>query len=259
MDPADFAADALYYSSKTHPHSVAGKWGVSAAVAPAATTKGAVDLPPSAETAILRFTTDEVSRLQLPVAMPRIAVDEVHRAWETALLACTPAGAAGLHVPVSTVEHENVQLGWDRPGVPLCRFGGECDAGLLPGAPGPLHVYLSIAEQDRHDDTGETPQGALFCLLCIRRDCQALYLAHRSAAGGALAPGRPTFCVPPFQNLVDCPGGYVASAIAVPPHDAGVVPMTIVGVSPELSVMTNPYTGTKLIDQASIVYGARPN
>lgn len=259
MDPFAFAADALYYSSKAHPHSVAGKWGRSAAVAPAAAAKGAVELPPSAETAILEFTADEVARLQLPVALPRIGVGEVHRAWQAALLASTPAGAAGLHVPISTVEHENVQLGWDRPGVPLCRFGAECDAGLLAGAPGPLPVYLSIAEQDRYDDTGELPQGALFCLLCIRRDCQALYLAHRSAAGGALAPGRPTFCVPPFQNLVDCPGGYVEQALAVPPHDRGVVPMAIVGVSPAISVMTNPYTGTKHIDQAGIVYGARPN
>ena len=259
MDPAALAADALYYSSKKHPVSVAGKWGLSAAVAPAGVTASANDMPPSSEAAILAFTADEVMRLQLPVTPPRVAVAAVHKAWEAAMLAATPASEAGLHVPISTVEHENEQLSWNRPGLPLCRFGPECDGAALQGSPGPLPVYLSIAEQDKYEETKRVPEGALFCLLCIRRDCQALYLAHRAATRGDLAAGHPTFCVPPFQNLVDCPGGYVKSSLSVPVGMVGTVPVSVVGVSPSMQVMTNPFDNTKFVDQGNIVYGARLN
>lgn len=217
------------------------------------------ELPPSVEAAILEYCSDEVMRLQLPLTPPRVAVQAVHAAWERALLTATPAGQQGLHVPISTVEHENEQLSWGRPKVPLCKFGQECDALRYGHAPGPLPVYLSIGEQERFDADGHVPEGALFCLLCIRRDAQALYLAHHAATDGQLTPGQTTFCVPPFQNLVDCPGGYVKSALSVPPNHSGMVPVSLVGVSSELSVMHNPYTDSYYIDQGRLVYGARLN
>lgn len=259
MHPAAFAADALFYSSKAHPTAVDGKWAPTAAIAPAGARASANELPPSAEAAILQFTSNEVARLQLPVSPQNLAVEAVHMAWEQALLAATPAAEAGLKVPISTVEHENDQLTWTRPGVPPCRFANECDACRLPHAPGPLPVYLSIDEQDAFDRTGEVPPGSLFCLLCIRRDCQALFLAHCAATKGDLACGHTTFCVPPFQNLVDCPGGYHHAALSVPPSHAGTVPITMVGVSPHLRVLQHPFTGSFFVDQGPIVFGAQLN
>ena len=159
-------------------------------------------------------------------------------------------------MPVSTVEHENTQLRWGRK-LPLCAFGCECDGHLLRNSPGPLHVYLSVSEQEKFDSDGTVPTGALFCLLCIRRDAQALYLAHRAALGTTVsASGRPTFCVPPFVNLVDVPGGYVRSAIAVPADACGDMPVQIVGVASTLTVVTDAFTGEKYVDQGAIVFGA---
>jgi len=255
----EFAFDALFYSSKKGPCRVAGKWGLSAAVTPATARVRALDLPPSAAAAILQFTAHESMRLMLPVSRTTsVAVDAVHAAWKTALLQATPAAAKGLLVPISPVEHENEQLRWGRR-LPHCHFGDECDACRLPGAPAPLHVYLSVAEQDAFDARGTVPQAALFCLLCIRRDCQALYLAHYAVAGPTLATGRPTFCVPPFQNLIDCPGGYTKTSLGVPPQAMGLVPVSIVGVSGQLTVVRDAFSGNHHVDQGGIVYGARLN
>lgn len=259
MDPALFAFDALYYASKKCPTVVNDKWSISAAIAPANTREACLSLPPSGESALLQFTSNDLMRLQLPVKPARITVEAVHEAWQKALLACTPAASEGLLVPISPVEHENEQLKWGRKNVPLCRFGSECDACLLENAPGPLHAYLSVQEQDVLDATGQAPKAALFCLLCIRRDCQALYLAHRAINGGKLNPGTNTLCVPPFQNLVDVPGGYVSTALSVPISESGDVPISIVGVSSKLAVMQNPYTNEMCVDQGNIVYGAQLN
>jgi hypothetical protein len=257
MHPAHVAYDALFYASKIRPSKAGGKWSLSAAVGPAGVAAAPLDVPPSVHAALVAFTADEGMRLELPpVESAPAAPAAVAAAWAKALLTCTPAGAAGLHVPISPVEHENAQLRWGRK-LPLCAFGAECDGACLVNSPGPLHVYLSVEEQDAHDKTGKVPQGALFCLLCIRRDAQALYLAHRAALGATVsASGRPTFCVPPFQNLVDVPGGYASAAIAVPPEACGDVPVRIVGVASTLTVVTDVHTNTKYVDQGAIVCGA---
>jgi hypothetical protein len=258
MSAAELAFDALFYASKRSPSRVNGKWSLGAPLVPAGVRTGAAELPPSAEAAIIAFTADEGMRLELPAADggPTV-VGTARQLWQEALLTCTPAGRAGLHVPISPVEHENEQLAWGRPRVPLCMFDTECDGAALPGAPGPLHAYLSVREQDAVDAGGPAPQGALFCLLCVRRDAQALYLAHRAALGTTVtAAGRPAFCVPPFQNLFGVPGGYRDDAFAVPADALGDLPVRIVGVSGELVVVTNVATGVPYVDQTSLVHGA---
>lgn len=70
-------------------------------------------------------------------------------------------------------------LEWDRK-VPLCENGDECEACSLESAPGPLHIYLSPAEQEAFDQTGVLPDAPRFCLLCIRRDSHAMHLMWKS-------------------------------------------------------------------------------
>lgn len=41
--------------------------------------------------------------------------------------------------------------------------------------------------------------------------------------------GRMAFVVPPFQNLVDCPGGYTATSMGIPHNAKNIVPVQIVG------------------------------
>ena len=256
MHPAAVLYDALFYASKSCPRRVSGKWPLGAVVAPAGARAAIANVAPSIAATILEFTADEGFRLHLPPPTAVTAPSAIAAAWKTALLACTPAGAAGLQIPISPVEHENEQLRWGREGVPLCVFGEDCDGAKLAGAPGPLGAYLSVAEADIVAGGGPVPQGALFCLLCIRRDCQAMYLAHRAALGGTVdGDGRPTFCVPPFQNLVDVPGGYVAASIAVPAAAAGCMPIRVVGVAANLRVVTDAMTGDRYVDQAAIVHG----
>jgi hypothetical protein len=145
-----------------------------------------------------------------------------------------------VQIPISTVEHENTQLKYGRT-APTCAADHECEAHSLPGNRGPLHVYRSLTETEK--------EGAcIFCLLCIRRDAQAIQLAQRANTGST------SFIIPPFQNLVDTPGGYRAAAMGVQ-ATTSICGVNIVGVSNCLSVRHSVDTNEWYIDQGGIVFG----
>lgn len=268
LPPWDVLFDGLHFLAKTNPNKTNDKYSLGSALLPANARKVAPSAFPSEVHKLLAFVGDETMRLQLPVVAPtRAVVESVHDVFRSALAAATVSGKEGLVVPISTVEHENLQLAWDRKSkkhpkiaVPLCKYDEDCDAHLVENNRGPLPAYLTVAEQDDFDETGKLPPMAMFCLLCIRRDAQAFYLAQKLHPVHASADVcRPAVVVPPFQNLVDTPGGYISSAMGVMPSTDLPVPVSIVGVMPGLKTVYNPYESKWHIDQGSIVYGASLN
>ena len=268
LPPWDIFFDGLHFLSKTHPSKINDKYPLGAALVPAEARRLKPAVFPSEVQKLLAFVGSETMRLHLPIVAPtRAVVNSVHDAFNSALQAATPAGNAGLVIPLSTVEHENAQLEWGRESatvppvpVPMCRYEADCDGHLVENSRGKLPVYLTVAEQDIFDKTGDVPPMALFCLLCIRRDAQAFYLTQRLHPSHASADlCRPAIVVPPFQNLVDTPGGYVASAMGVKPETDLPAPVSIVGVMPGLKAVYNPYRNKWHIDQGAIVYGSALN
>lgn len=65
------------------------------------------------------------------------------------------------------------------------------------------------SEEDVFQKTGKQPELPAMCLLCIRRDMHATYLAYKSVMMNPQRQiSRSCFVIPPFMNLVDCPGKY---------------------------------------------------
>ena len=198
---ADIVYDALFYARTGAPREVDG------VLSACASSNGA---PPSIEAAIREFTSRPDMRLHLEATghSPVIASAFVD-ACAGAIADCTPVGDLGM-VPISTVEWENQQLRWNRSvngyPIPACEYDDECVGLRLPCAPGPLQVYLSPDEEARAGAGEKVDSG--MCLLCMRANYEALYQLHTpTVVNSALQTGRPLFVVPPFQNLVDCPGG----------------------------------------------------
>jgi len=215
MGPVDVLYDGLYYAQKSAPRLTNGKWPLSASLLPDKTQVTNISTsPPSVSKTLLEFTSQDAMRLNLPVTCEQpIVVNTMHEVWKRTLDNGTRAAEMNMSIPISTVEHENTQLQWNRVAkahtatpVPTCKYGTECDACLLENSPGPLQVYLSVECQDRFDATGNIPDEAMFCLMCIRRDAQAVYMMHASAVTNSeIQTGRVAFVVPPFQNLVSQP------------------------------------------------------
>lgn len=145
-----------------------------------------------------------------------------------------------LAIPVVTVETDNANLIFERPGCKECSKKEECCAHLVNGPPSlPLNEY-----------TGPGAHSGL-CLLCIRMECAMLVQMHKMCGSQPI-----TALLPPFTNLVDCPGGYHKSAMGVTPDDQEVIKggVHIMGVSATLAKAFNPLTGKWYIDQGSSVY-----
>lgn len=145
-----------------------------------------------------------------------------------------------LAIAVSTVEMDNENLIFGREGLPECTNGKECAAHLIHGEPNkPLSVY-----------NGPGAHGGL-CLLCMRMECAMLVQMHR------MCGSRPvTALLPPFCNLVDVPGGYKRSAMAVTPQDQNIIKggVHIMGVNASLCKTYNPLTKQFFVDQGSAVF-----
>lgn len=150
-----------------------------------------------------------------------------------------------LAIPIVTVEIDNENLVFDREGVPLCSKMEDCCAHLIQGPPStPLNVY-----------TGPGAHGNL-CLLCLRMETSMLVQMHR------MCGSQPTTALlPPFTNLVNCVGGYKASACAVTPKDQAII-------AGGVHIMGNPVTFRKnfnaiskkwFIDQTESVYRENTN
>ena len=268
LPPWDVLFDALHFAAKTNPQQKGGTWPVGASLVPEKMRKSDPTAPPSEAAALLAFAGQETMRLHLPVVAPtRAVVDTVCDTIAEALMSCTPTAKADQAVPISTAHHESGQLCWSRKSAkhptisaPLCRYGDHCDALCLEHAPGCLPVYLTPREQDEFDESGAVPPMAMFCLLCIRRDAQAMYMLHTMApVNSQVDLGRPTLVVPPFQNVVDAPGGYTSKALGVPPSEQWACNVSIVGVSNHLSVAYDAHGARWYVDQSRLLYGNHLN
>lgn len=254
---ADVLMDALHYACKAAPRAIGGRHALSASFARSRATDA---VPPSIEAEILKFAANDAMRLTLPAAaLAPVASTAFVEACTLALADAPPAEDKGL-VPISTVEWDNHNLEWGRVGpdgpLPDCSYGEQCRATELPNAPGPLQVYLT-QEEEAALKSGEGVPGHA-CLLCIRADANALDMLYRQTVrNSGLQTGRPLFVCPPFQNLVNCPGGYIEAAIGA--HAGPVLPVNIVGVTNQLTVRRHPHSGKHFVDQGGIVWGAQKN
>ena len=254
LDVANLLFDALFYD----PHvrcrqSSRHEWPLGQPLR--STSSHCKQAPTSVMNELSEFCANPANRRSMPLLRPTaIKFQMISNAWQKVLSerwACLDEPRC---VPVSTVEHETTQLEWNRAQVPLCASKEECEALTLPGAPGPLPIYLSIAEQDAFDLRKDCPIIPRFCLLCIRRDAHALSMLETSLPPIASRTGRAAFVLPPFVNLVDCPGGYRSSAFCQPIERS-----RIVALSGQLNVQYNQILEKWFVNQGNIVFGAPLN
>ena len=147
-----------------------------------------------------------------------------------------------LSIPVATVECDNRNLEFDRPGVKLCAKGCECAAFLIHGPPSkPLGEY---------DGPGKHSG---LCLLCIRMQIATLMQMHRSHGSRP-----PIALLPPFTNLVDTPGGYCKRFMTVTPADVAIVKggVFIMGCPVQFNKNFSSLTNRWFVDQGAAVFAA---
>ena len=164
-----------------------------------------------------------INRLSIPVATP---TDDT------------------LLIPIATVDNDNDELIFDRPGVPACTRGPDCIAHLIDGPPSkPLCAYRGVG----HDpDCSE-------CLLCIRHHICMIVQMHRTHGSRP-----PLGMLPPFSNIVDVPGGYRSSFCGVTPDDVELISgaVHIMGSPVSFKKAYNPYSRVWYVDQSAAVYGS---
>lgn len=172
----------------------------------------------------------EVMHRTLAKALDSAHVDSTRR---------TGSKSKQMFVPTCTVDMDNEQLRWGRKDVPLCTAGQACVATRLAHAPGPLHAFTSNL----------SPNPSL-CLLCIRLHAQMINKATIAALNVQAS------LVPPFTNLVNCPGGYHDWALGVNTKDQRVFSRqcAIVGACPNLKVRFSPLDNVWWVDQSEIVW-----
>lgn len=166
-------------------------------------------------------------------------------------------------IPISTVGHENKQLVFSRPHIPVCMYDKECCALSLVNAPAPLCKYLSPDEQLEYEasqgqilpESAKTP-GA--CLLCIRRDVEMLAMYFKTLPGNTLpSANKPQYFVPPFQNLVNTPSGYKQTYMGCTPECNLGMSVFVCGSVGFLPVRSDP-AGYMYVDQQKLVYTGAP-
>jgi hypothetical protein len=140
-------------------------------------------------------------RIKLSPQMVRAHKTTIECFQHFALPVITTGG--NIKVEVKTVEDDNANLVFDRPGRKVCIKGQECTAFLIDGPPQkPLTVY-------------DGPSGAStgLCLLCIRNEAATLCQLHQSQG---CKPR--TALLPPFTNICDKAGGYRREFMGVLPE-----------------------------------------
>lgn len=108
-------------------------------------------------------------------------------------------------------------------------------------------------EIDGSDNPTFEPDAA--CLLCIRNLHDSMQRVHAALLLNPAAEiGRAQMVIPPFQNVIDQPGGYRASAMSITPTSRTSLGVHVVGMSGNLRLALNPITGREFIDQESLKY-----
>ena len=189
------------------------------------------DLPPSVVHSISNMLNRDLFTTDLPIFVPSQSsvFRSIGELWYESLNHVKDLPARKIdHTPfeesisLSTVEHDNTQLQWGRKSrnypdvcLPMCQFGeeGDCDALRLEFNQGPLHPYMSIAEEQEFQEHGKIKQGP--CLMCWRAMAHSMQIANRNRVfrcdkEDALK------CALPARVLVDKPGGYHRSAVVTP-------------------------------------------
>ena len=144
-----------------------------------------------------------------------------------------------LSIATMTVDDDNRNLIFNRPGLEKCKNGDDCVAHLIPGPPNePLNVY-------------DGPGADGLCILCIRQAAAMCVQMHRNHGS------RPHVALmPPFTNLCDCVGGYRREAMGVTPDDQDCIKggVWLVGNPISFRKHYNPITKQWGIDQGNAVY-----
>jgi hypothetical protein len=133
--------------------------------------------------------------------------------------------------PISTSDHENEMLYFTRiygnTMAPMCAHGPDgCVGALLPKAPGPLPIYLTMSEEKAARESEETAKKIFdetgpksLCILCIRAESNAIACGlSDKLVNSAEELHRTVAIMPPCTNLVGVPGGYFDWAIGVSPE-----------------------------------------
>ena len=154
-------------------------------------------------------------------------------------------------VLISPASHDNIQLQFARDYVPLCGNGSECVANLIEGAPGPLGIYLSLAEQ-KELGPNRRFSSARLCILCIRRQCAQIKVAAEMVG----CPNIALYIPPPFGNLFNCTEGYRQEFMGarIPTAERGDI--LVAGISADMYVTRKE--GKFCIDQSCMVYDETP-
>jgi hypothetical protein len=212
-------------------------------------------LPKSVSTIIDKLVTDRTLQLQLlqeedtcvRSCQHTAKLGEMHTAFSHVLLSAhnsrVKGGQNAAFVPICSVDWDNSQLKYGRPGVPLCSSKGACEALKLTLNQGPLHAFLL---------PGQPATTGSMCLLCTRLHAQLLNDAMAMIDVGARAP----ILMPPCTNLVNCFGGYHAWALGVAPNTQRIFDRgcAIVGSSALLSVRYSPKDKIWWVDQGPLVW-----
>jgi hypothetical protein len=154
------------------------------------------------------------------------------------------AATGPLLIPVATVDDDNNELIFDRPGVPLCSRGVDCIAHMIDGPPAkPLNAYRGVGHDPDVDE----------CLLCIRHHLGMIVQMHRTHGSRP-----PVGLLPPFCNLVDVAGGYHSTFCGVTPENVDIVAgaVHIMGSPVSFRKVYSPYNSKWYVDQSAAVYGA---
>jgi hypothetical protein len=183
---------------------------------------------------------------RIDLAPTNVAVDVSTQRAIQAMNIPVLTASGPLCVPMASVDDDNKELVFDRPGVPLCTSQLDCVANLIQGPPSkPLGAYRGPG----HDPASN------YCLLCIRNQLGMLVHMHRAYNGDSRPP---VGVYPPFANPVDVVGGYRSAFCAVTPKDMQCVSggIHIMGPPVGFSKRYSPYTKQWFVDQSVAVYGA---
>jgi hypothetical protein len=212
---------------------------------------GANRVPPSVANVLNKLINKRTTEEQLmfnPTTMftPENDLLTMHTAFAQSLVAChsnSDRGVGGFVGPVCSVDYDNTQLFWGRPGVPDCSAQGACVALSLTHNQGVLQAFL-LPGQDN-------ASGSL-CLLCTRVHAQLMNESCTLIDKSGTAP----LILPPLTNLVDCPGGYYSWALGVTPQTQRCFSRTcsIVGSPALLTVRYSPLSKRWWVDQEKIMW-----
>jgi hypothetical protein len=192
------------------------------------------------------FSQDAVNNgrpLQLTDKQIEIHKD-THNVISNLMIPIATASSGPLLIPIATVDDDNSQLIFDRPGIDACCRGDDCIAHMIEGPPAkPLGAYRGVG----HDPlTNE-------CLLCLRHQVAMIVQMYRSHGSRPPVGVLPSFC-----NVVDAPGGYRSSFCAVTPADVEIISgaVHIMGSPISFKKVYNPYTKQWYVDQSAAVHGS---